>query len=124
LGDNAIVGTGRQRPDQQPAFEDFKGDDVMTKDSFVWLTDGHGVVTADVNGYVVSVERLYPASEVRFIVWGAGSPVGSGVRSSPNEAMLAAEQMAWTMSAGLRHPRSDAVTQSAHLSIAGLSLPS
>jgi hypothetical protein len=79
----------------------------MANDSFVWLTDGHGVHTADVNGYVVSVERIYPASEVGFVVWGAGAPLASGVRASSNEAMLAAEQMARTMATGLRHPSTE-----------------
>jgi hypothetical protein len=86
----------------------------MTTDTSVWLTDGHGVSTADVNGYVVSVERLYPASEVGFVVWRAGTPLGSGVRPSSDEAMLAAEQMARTMVAGLRHPRTDGMTGAAH----------
>ncbi len=86
----------------------------MASDDFIWLTDGQGVITADVNGYVVSVERLYPASEVRFIVWGAGTPVGSGIRPSSNEAMLAAEQMARTMVPQQRHTRIDRIPTTAH----------
>jgi hypothetical protein len=69
----------------------------MSEQSLVWLTDGHGVLTADASGYSVTVERLLPAADARFVVWAIEPPRGplvSGIRPSPREAMQAAEQSA------------------------------
>jgi hypothetical protein len=69
----------------------------MQENQLVWLTDNHGAQSADVNGYYVSVERLLPAADARFIVRGARHPhrvVASGTRDSSREAMFAGEYAA------------------------------
>jgi hypothetical protein len=58
----------------------------MSEGTLVWLTDGHGVPTADASGYSVTVER--------FIVWAIEpprSPFVSGIRPTRRETMHAAE---------------------------------
>ncbi len=67
----------------------------MAGPKLVWRSDGGGQLWADAGEHTVSVNRLLPASEARFVLWAAnhGPPLASGTRSSTTEAMVAAEQM-------------------------------
>ena len=72
----------------------------MTAPQLLWHTDADNCLAAEANGYRITVERLLPAVEARFILWSLTSPrqiLGSGIRDSVTLAVVAAEEVVGRM---------------------------